>query len=223
VSRELYVEPDNLGEIAKLVKSQQEVLLDLFQEHKTEVDTKLQSKVRKFGSKQIEKQYEINAGFLETAQKALTCVEEKNIIRAKALLENLVQQLQEHEEDLLIADASPHGWLAVAKLRTTKELPKSLRKRLAEVDRQLSSQKDGKFKKKPAGFPGQGQEPIFKRADRRISPEEALFSASKQVRPGSYSHCHKGLHYYRECPEFWKKVQESREAKAKESQSKGGN
>jgi hypothetical protein len=43
VSRELYVEPDNLREIAKLVKIQQEVLLYLFQEHKTEVDTKLQS------------------------------------------------------------------------------------------------------------------------------------------------------------------------------------
>jgi hypothetical protein len=221
VSRELLREPEKIEEIAKLVKEQQEVLLDLFKEHKTEIDSKLQSKVRRFGSKQTEKQYEINAGFLELAQKALQYIEEDNAERARMVLELLVQQLGEHEKDLLIADASPHGWLAVAKIRSTMELPKTLRKRLVEVDKILSTQKgttNGGFKKKSPRFPAASQDTVFRRVDRRISPEETLFSAAKQLRPGSCSHCQKGLHFYRECPDFWKKVQESREAKAKETQ-----
>jgi len=109
----------------------------------------------------------------------------------------------------------------VSKIRSTKELPKNIRKRLAEVDRQLSTQKssgDGQFKKKSFGVPGPSSGPLFRRPDRRISPEEALFEASKQLRPGSCSHCQKGLHFYRECPEFWRKVNSAREAKAKDTQ-----
>ncbi len=97
---------------------------------------------------------------------------------------------------------------------------------MAEVDKILSTQKgttNGGFKKKSPGFPAASQDTVFRRADRRISPEEALFSAAKQLRPGRCSHCQKGLNFYRECPDFWKKVQESREAKAKETQQSGGN
>lgn len=222
VSRELLRGEEQIGEIAKIVKDQQEVLLDLFREHKEEVDSKLQSRARKFGSRQIEKQFELNLGFLELARKSLVSVQNGRTRRAERTLEDLIQQLESHEEDLQIADASPHGWLAVNKLRSTKELPKSLRKRLAEVDRQLSSQRergyDGGFKKKPDRLPGEGQGPLYKRPDRRISPEEALFNASKQVRAGNCAHCQKGLHFYRECPEFWRKVQAAREAKVKDGQ-----
>jgi len=214
-----------VGEIAKLVHTQQEVLLDLLQEHKVEVESKLQQKGRKFGSRQLEKQFEVNSGFLEAARKVQVSIQASELKRAGKHVEELVQLLENHEQDILIADASPHGWLAVSKIRSTKELPKNIRKRLAEVDRQLSSQKhpvDGAAKRKPPGIPGQSSGPVFRRGDRRISPEEALFEASKQLRPGSCSHCQKGLHFYRECPEFWRKVQSAREAKAKDPQPPQG-
>jgi hypothetical protein len=222
VSRELLRGEENVEEIAKIVKNQQEVLLGLFQEHKEEVDGKLQSRGRRFASKQLEKQYELNSGYLELAKKSLTAVQNREESRAIKNLEELVQQLESHEEDLLIADASPHGWLAVSKLRSTKELPKGIRKRLAEVDRLLSSQKersDGQPKKKFAGVRAEGAGPLFKRPERRLSPEEAMFAAAKQIRPGICAHCQKSLHFYRECPEFWKKVQAAREAKAANPES----
>jgi len=223
VSRELLRGEEPVIEIARLVKNQQEVLLDLLKDHKEEVDTKLQAKTRRFASKQIEKQYELNSSFLDLAQKAQASVEVRDGERAKLHLGELIKQLTQHEEDLLIADASPHGWLAVSKIRSTKELPKDLRKRLAAVDKQLSSQRtkdgDGGFKRKFSNLPGTSQpNPMFRRTERRISPEEALFAAGRQIRPGTCSHCHKELHYYRECPEFWAKVHASREAKAKEPQ-----
>lgn len=223
VSRELLRE-EPVAEITKLVKNQQEVILDLLRNHKEEVDNKLQARARRFGNKQLEKQYEVNSALLEQAQKALGCVEASDADGADRYLRELIKQLTQHEEDLLIADASPHGWLAVSKIRSTKELPKSLRKRLAEVDKQLSSQKDraaganGGFKGKLPPVPGQGPNPLFRRGERRFSPEEALFAASKQIRPGTCSQCHKEFHYYRECPEFWQKVAASREAKAKQPQ-----
>lgn len=222
VSRDL-LRDEPVAEIAKLVKEQQGVLLDLLKDHKAEVDSKLQARSRRFASRQLEKQFEVNAGFLELGQKALASVEARDAEGAHRYLKELLQQLHQHEEDLLIADASPHGWLAVSKIRSTKELPKGLRKRLAEVDKLLSSQKDragnGGFKKKFQPLPQQGANPVFRRDGiRRVSPEEALFAASKQLRPGTCSTCHKEFHYYRECPEFWAKVAASREAKAKESQ-----
>lgn len=211
-----------MAEIVKLVKSQQEVLLDLLRDHKEEVDLKLQSRGRKFANRQIERQYELNVAFLDLAQKGLGCVDANEVERGRHYLVELIKQLEQHEEDLLIADASPHGWLAVSKIRATKELPKTLRKRLAEVDRLLSSQKEkeghGGPAKKYQQLPGQGQGPLFRRAERRFSPEEAMFAAAKQLRPGTCSQCHKGLHYFRECPEFWQKVNASREAQAKDQQ-----
>jgi hypothetical protein len=43
-----------------------------------------------------------------------------------------------------------------------------------------------------------------------LSPEELLYNASRQIRAGTCSHCKKENHFYRECPDFWTKVQESR-------------
>jgi hypothetical protein len=119
-----------------------------------------------------------------------------------------------HEEDLIIADTSPHGWLAVSKVRAGQELPKSLRKKLAQVDKDLAARKNGGFKKKPGGFQKQGEGSNFRKGDKRVSPEEALAAAAKTIRPGTCSHCQKGLNYYRECQDFWRRVQQSREAKA---------
>ena len=84
------------------------------------MNLKLQQKGRRFASRQIEK---LNGGFLDLASKSLQYAKNREGSRTVKYLEELVQQLETHKEDLLIADASPHGWLAVSKLRSTKELP----------------------------------------------------------------------------------------------------
>jgi hypothetical protein len=196
-----------------LVESQQEFILELLSEHKAEIDSKLQSKQRRFGNKQIEKQYEVNESFREQAEKILLKIKAGESKRAEKLTAALIKEIEEHGEDLVIADTSPFGWLAVAKVRAATDLPKTLRKRLEQVDKDLAAQRGrGKF----SAISRQSQEPVTRRGDRRLTPEEALFQAGRQVRQGTCSHCKKEYHYYKECPAFWTKVQESRAAKAKE-------
>jgi hypothetical protein len=135
------------------------------------------------------------------------------------LLDQLIKDIEKHAEDLIIADTSQFGWLAVSKIRGTEELPKNIRRRLEQVEKDLAAQKNrqnGPVRKKFSTIQGAGQEPVTKRQDKRTTPEDALFYASKQLRTGTCSHCKKDLHYYRECPAFWQKVHESRVAKAKE-------
>jgi hypothetical protein len=191
----------------------------LLTEHKTEVENKLQTKQRKFQSKQIEKQFEVNTSFKELVEKAQAKIKAKEYKLAEKVLEKLHTEIEEHEQDLLIADASPFGWLAVAKVRGTAELPKHLRKRLEQVDQELQAQKtryNGGARKKFAGVSAASSEPVTRRGEKRSGPEEALYHAGRQLRSGTCSHCKKELHYYKECPQFWQKVQESRLAKAKE-------
>ena len=220
-SRGLYGPPEEpVQAIKKLVTSQQEIILDLLSEHRAEVDEKIQLKSRRFSSKQIEKQYQVNAEFRDLAAKITAALHASEVGRAQDVLQQLSTKLEDHEHDLIVADTSPHGWLAVAKLRSNTELPKTLRKKLAQVEKDLAHrrpQQYGGAKKKFEQFPRDGQNFARRRPDQRLSPEEALSNAAKQLRQGTCTHCHKGLHYYRECPEFWSKVQESRAAKAKSS------
>jgi hypothetical protein len=217
-SRELYKEDEKVQRIAQLVNSQQDFILELLTEHKAEVENKLQTKQRRFQSKQLEKQFEVNSGFKELVEKAQAKLKLREFKLVEQTLEKLYADIEQHEQDLLIADSSPFGWLAVAKIRGTAELPKNIRKRLEQVDRELSAQRNrnGGARKKFGGVSGASAEPVTRRADKRSTPEEALFQAGKQLRTGTCSHCKKELHYYKECPLFWTKVQESRIAKAKE-------
>jgi hypothetical protein len=107
--------------------------------------------------------------------------------------------------------------LAVCKIRNSADLPKSLHKRLALVEKEIDAQnaRNGGNKKTFLGVQAQGNETAGKKTKRRFSPEEALSFAKKQVQTGNCSHCQKEYHFYRECPVFWQKVHESREAKAK--------
>ena len=76
-SRGLYDQPEEpVQAIKKLVTSQQEIILDLLSEHRAEVDEKIQLKSRRFSSKQIEKQYQINTEFRELVAKILAPVKE---------------------------------------------------------------------------------------------------------------------------------------------------
>jgi len=222
VSRELYGPADPpIVEIKKIVDKQRDCLVDLLADHRAEVDEKLSVKTRRFSSKPIERQFHINAGFKEMALKAQQALEASEIGRARDQLDHLVAQLEEHEENLIIADSSPHGWLAVSKVRSHKELPKSLRKKLAQVEKELDSKRPrsryGGTQRRFGGVQREGQEVLTRRNGRRLSPEEALIAASKQIKPGLCVHCNKGLHFYKECPSFWAKVQESREAQVKSS------
>ena len=223
-SRGLYDQPEEpVQAIKKLVTSQQEIILDLLSEHRAEVEEKIQLKSRRFSSKQIEKQYQINAEFRDLAAKITAALHASEVGRAQEVLSLLSTKLEDHEHDLIVADTSPHGWLAVAKLRSNTELPKTLRKKLAQVEKDLAhrrppqqqQQQYGGPRKKFDQFQREGQSFSRRRPDQRLSPEEALSNAAKQLRQGTCTHCHKGLHYYRECPDFWTKVQESRAAKAK--------
>jgi hypothetical protein len=222
VSGELYRDQTrHVEDIKKIVENQQEFILDLISEHKAEVEEKLQIRSRRFSSRQIEKQYQVNSQFKDLAAKIQLALTAKDLLKAKEATDALEEQLEEHEQDLVIADSSPHGWLAVARVRTAKELPKSLRKRLAVVEKDLNQQKqrNGGAGRKFVKNPQQSNESDGRQPNRRFSPEEALYSAAKQIRTGQCTHCHKSGHYLRECPQFWTRVNETREAKAKQPQS----
>jgi hypothetical protein len=216
VSGDLTRGEDQIHSIKQIVEQQQDVILNLLTEHKAEVDGKITAKSRRFASRQIDKQFQVNANFKELAQKALVALAASEVVRTKELLTTLVEDLEKHEEDLIIADTSPHGWLAVAKVRSGQELPKTLRKKLAQVEKDLSARRNGGFKKKSNFFSNKNESGSGRRfnnnnGNRRISPEEAIANAAKQSRPGTCSHCNKNNHFYRECPLFWGKVLQSRE------------
>jgi hypothetical protein len=222
VSNELFKETtEELSTVKKLVETQQDFLLELLRDHKAQVDEKLAVKSRKFSSRQIEKQFQVNATFRDLVAKIQQAHAVKDWEAAVAAADQLADQLETHEQDLIIADSSPHGWLTVNKLRSSTELPKSLRKRLAVVEKELANKKQryGGPRKRFQQLQTAGQDGFARKPGRRISPEEALFAAAKQVRPGSCSFCHKSYHFFKECPQYWTKVNESREATAKGSAS----
>jgi len=204
--------------VPKLIQEQQDFLVELLSDHKQEVESKLQSKQRRFSSKPLEKQYDVNGEFKELAEKALSELKRGNEKRVKTTLKKLKKRIKEHQEDLLIADTSPNGWLAVARLRNRSELPEDLRKKLDRVDKEIwRSRNYGGPKKKFTKFQGQsvGGDVRTFRPQQKLSPEELLYNASRQIRAGTCSHCKKENHFYRECPDFWSKVQESRAERTK--------
>jgi hypothetical protein len=179
VSRELYKEPVTLDSFKKEVASQHEYLVELIKEHKTQVDKKLASKSRKFSSKQIEKQFQVNFTFKELTTKIQQAHAVKDYKKAEEAADELADKLEEHAQDLIIADSSPHGWMAVSKLRHSTELPKAVRKRLAAVEKELASKKTkngGPRRKFQQQLSTASQDGFTK--NRNFSPEEALFAAS---------------------------------------------
>jgi hypothetical protein len=222
VSRELYAEerspPLQVAQVPQLIKAQQEFLVDLITEHKHEIEGKIQSKKRKFASKALEKQFEVNDSFKDLTARALAALKKNNRSKAKRLLKELRDSLQEHEEDLIIADTSPNGWLAVAKVRGRSDLPEEVRKKLEKADKEIWRARGyGQPKRKFGAVQeaGQGSDVRTKRPQQKFSPEELLHNAAKQVRAGTCSHCRGENHFYRECPDFWKKVKEARDERAK--------
>jgi len=222
VSGELYDRerspPIQVAQVPQLIKAQQDFLVDLITEHKQELEGKLQSKKRRFTNKALEKQFEVNEGFKDLTARALSALKKNNRSKAKRHLKELRDSLKEHEEDLIIADTSPNGWLAVAKVRGRSDLPEEVRKKLEKADKEIWRARGyGQPKRKFGQIQeaGQGGDIRTRRPQQKLSPEELLHNAAKQVRAGSCSHCRGDNHFYRECPEIWKKVKEARDERAK--------
>ncbi len=135
-SRSLLTEEEPRG-VPDLIKAQQDFLVELISDHKQEIDSKLQVKQRRFQSKPLEKQAEVNAGFQDLVGKALSALKRGHKKKVKTVLKKLRGALEEHYQDLVIADTSPYGWLAVARLRNRSELPDDLRKKLEKVDKEI--------------------------------------------------------------------------------------
>jgi len=220
VSRELLEEdvPIPPEQVPKLIKAQQDFLVDLITEHKQDLEQKFATKKRRFSSRALERQHQVNEGFQELTAKALAAIKRGNRRRTKKLLRDLRDALKEHEEDLVIADTSPNGWLAVAKLRGRSDLPEGVRKKLEKVDKELwRARSYGRGPKKfgPVQEKSEGGDFRVRRPQQRFSPEELLHNAARQVRAGVCTHCRGENHFYRECPDFWRKVKEAREERAR--------
>ncbi len=218
-SRTLYDEETvTVEQVPKLIKQQQDFIVDLLTDHKHEVESKLKARQRRFSSRPLEKQFEVNSKFAELVDKALAELKRGNKKKTKSTLKQLRDGIKEHQEDLVIADTSPNGWLAVSRLRNRSDLSDDLRRKLEKVDKEIwRSRSYGGPRKKFGKIQSQGQggDVRTSRPQQKLSPEELFYNASKQIRAGTCSHCKKEHHFYRECPDFWKKVQESREERAK--------
>jgi hypothetical protein len=59
--------------VPQIIKQQQDFLVELISDHKQEIDAKLQARQRRFSTKPLEKQAEVNAGFQDLVAKALAC------------------------------------------------------------------------------------------------------------------------------------------------------
>jgi hypothetical protein len=87
VSRELYAEEKpKLKEIHKLVQSQQDLVYNLLKEHKEEVKEKLTAKSRRFASKQLEKQFQVNLKFKELVGKIQQAHSDRHQLRTSWLV-----------------------------------------------------------------------------------------------------------------------------------------
>jgi hypothetical protein len=101
-------------------------------------------------------------------------------------------------------------------------LSDDLRRKLEKVDKEIWRSRSYGGPRKKFGkiqSQGNGSDVRTSRPQQKLSPEELFYNASKQIRAGTCSHCKKEHHYYRECPDFWTKVQESREERVKGQQS----
>ena len=75
--------------LAKALEDQQHSIYELLQDHKREVDSKLQTKTTKFYKKNIEKQYEVVQDVKLDVKKAIDSARKKDYKKVKKILKNL--------------------------------------------------------------------------------------------------------------------------------------
>ena len=201
-----------------LLNKQQEHILDIIREHKEQVD-ELMPVTRSFKNKGIEKQFNFNNKLLVRLKKVKKLLKKSKVEKALSSVRDLLKVVEDHAEDLTVADSSRHGWLTVSLLRGESDLPTDLLKKVEKIDNRLDktrpqrdeyrSRKSGQFAQRLERQGGSGGTQTWRQKNQ--GPEEALVSFSKTKRQGTCSHCTKSGHYYRECPDFWKCVNEGRE------------
>ena len=205
------------GYFQQLLEDQQRKIFELIQDHKREIENKLQSKSTRFHHKNIEKQFDINQDYKSLVEKSIELLDRRDRKKAKKVLKGLLKKISEQEENLLIADRSSNGWLTVARLRNKDALSSKILKEVEKVDQELDRKKNGRFEKNmPKMDRKSGGNVNFvqtNRPQKRKAPEEALKEAVGQTRTGTCQHCEGDSHFYRECPKFWEKVIDARRQK----------
>jgi hypothetical protein len=203
-----------------LLYEQEKSLSELFVDHKQELESLVHQK-RNFRQKPLQKQYEFNETVLSELYKVKKYLKKGDCTRSISLLKSTLEKLEEKSEDLQIADQSPFGWLAVSMVRKKTELPKDLQKRLEKVNKQLEFrtkvQRGGHYRPKYGRYQYQRdadghdqQANVRVSRNERKSPQDYIQIFGKQKKTGICSHCEQYGHFYRECPAFWRQVQETR-------------
>ena len=201
--------------LEQLLNQQQEYIQDLITTHKEEVGELVSSKTQSFRSKGIEKQFNYNAKVSTRLSKIKRLLKKKKTSKALDAVRDLVSIVKEHSDDLLVADSSRHGWLTVHQLRGGGALSSDLLKKVEKIDSRLDKSKprqNGQTDRPRKGqyFAGGMESQTVQTWRKKQGPEEALLAFSKTRRQGICTHCTQAGHFYRECPDFWKSVNESR-------------
>ena len=213
-SRERSPPREKPASIRDLLNEQQEYLHELIVQHKEEVEEIVCAKVRNFRNKGIEKQFTFNEKVLSDLKKIKKLYKKKRHIGDK--LKEIVKLLEDHAEELLVADSSRHGWLTVHQLRGNQNLSSELLKKVDKIDNRLDKQKPQNDRtRRGSGYPSKvDQKDGSFTYRKKKGPGELLQELVTRKREGTCSHCSEIGHFYRECPEFWKEVSEARKKSA---------
>ena len=200
-----------------MLQDQQEYIHDLINSHKEEVGELVSPRSQTFRNKGIEKQFLYNMKVSTKLKKVKSLLKKQKLNRALESVRDLLKLVEDHNDDLLIAENSRHGWLTVHQLRGGSSLSSDLQKKVEKIDSRLDKSRQQQRGDVQRYRPGKGRQDSFRMEGkdvqtfrRKQGPEEALLSFSKTNRQGSCTHCSESGHFYRECPDFWKSVNESR-------------
>ena len=191
----------------RMLASHRNSISELLLEQKEELFDKVESSSKKhtFRQKNIERQWEINDRFEKIAKRAEFALKKGRTEKAKACIEELVDGLEEHAEDLIGAVISRHGWLSVARVRNRTSLPKSFLKELERVDisidksKSVPATKNARFTGGARAVDSMPYRNSFVQTARttfqKKSPEQLLEEATKQTRAGQCGHCQETGHF----------------------------
>ena len=107
------------GEMKDVVLKHFEEVHQTLAAQKEEMEEKFKKSSVNFNQKPIERQFEVNARILALNHKIQKALKNKDYKRVKKLVREQEEELNEHEENLKIAEYSQHqhGWLTVSKIR----------------------------------------------------------------------------------------------------------
>lgn len=207
-------DPLDLTTFKDLIAEQQEYITSLISSQKKEIEDKFQTNSN-FCNKGNRKQYEFNSQILSLLKSAKSFLKDKESDKALELMRNTIDQIEEQNQNIHIADSSKFGWLTVFKLRGTENLSSSIKKKVDKIESTLerNNAKSSNYKK-PGGFgfkrkfgkPGVQTERSFEKK----GPEETLQWLKTRKRHGICTHCTESGHFWRECPQYWASVNKAR-------------